>query len=110
MTLDELRENAEAAKAWRPKHFCKASESHHTNQLGMSICLCNCEFCLGARRSWIDVGRRIDRALNFPPPANSVCADQMVELASDAARIASYFAAEPNPVSIFRDAVKEAVK
>lgn len=69
-----------------------------------------CDACHGAQRAVEDIEALIDRVLDFPPPQNSVCADLMVELASDAARISSYFCSEPNPVSEFRDAVKEAVK
>lgn len=112
MNIDTLRAKAEAAKAWVSTLACD-SMSHG----GPDGCAC----CDGAWLAMEDIAREVDEAVE-----NSESRDDGGSLASDmgavedacaaigcaerAARIASYFAAEPNPVSIFRDAVKEMCK
>lgn len=129
MNIDTLRAKAEAAKAWMPVSACvnavlevgsfrcsEGKDIYDAEDDDGTFCSVPvpvsewCPACLGAQRAVEDIASIIGRVLNFPPPANSVCVDLMVELASDAARISSYFCSEPNPVSEFRDAVKEECK
>ena len=110
MNLDDLRAKAEAAKAWRPCCVCQDGgpepKSHSP---------CNCpDLCLGAQRAVEDIAEHVDDAMRSLKN-NAVRPDRpwreaAVRSSERAASIASYFAAEPNPVSIFSDAVKEACK
>lgn len=113
MTLDELKALAEKAKAWR----FKASASCGS----IEVCegdsdYCghgDCGACLGAQRAVDDIAERITNAVSrarLYQRSNAIHAAYDYALctsASKAARIASYFCSEPNPVSEFRDAVKE---
>ena len=119
MTLDELKALAEKAKAWRPYHHCDAPRAVGTVPADVKTVDCGtCDSCLGAQRAVEDIAGEVDESVE-----NCEARDDGGSLASDigavedscaalgcaerAARIASYFCSEPNPVSEFRDAVKE---
>lgn len=97
MNIDTLRAKAEAAKAWRPRVMAPDSDG--------AVMLT--EEVRGAQRAVEDIARRVDHASSGDALIGWWV---RVEHANSAARIASYFCSEPNPVSEFRDAVKEECK
>lgn len=126
LTIDDIRKLAEDAKAWRPCVGCYVEyigDGEHI--LKYSCGRADCDACLGAKRAVDDIGTFIAQALHWcgwfaAPNTRNVdaatwqdnqkhSATLSVDRADGAARIASYFTSEPNPVSIFRDAVKEFV-
>ena len=109
MTLDEPRSKAEAAKAWTPLG-CQGDWMGDPEVATKTVDCNVCDRCLGAQRAVEDIATEVDAALagcRAPDPRHRTDA---LHRADRAARIASYFASEPNPVSEFRDAVKEACK
>lgn len=108
MTSSDQRAKAEAAKAWRPYHHCDAPRAVGTVPADVQIVDCGtCHACLGAQRAAEDIAEWITDAYSC---ARLYQRSNAISSANKASRIASYFASEPNPVSIFRDAVKEACK
>lgn len=110
-TIDDVRSAAEKAKAWRPdrRRFCPKSSSVYMDGWG-----CGCDACLGAKRAVEDIAEHVDDAMRSAKN-NYIHRDMhwqvvAVNSADRAARIASYFASEPNPVSEFRDAVRAFVE
>lgn len=131
MTIDELRAQAEKAKAWRPVSACvnavlevgsfRCSEGKNIYDAedddgtfcSVPVPLSEwCPACLGAQRAVEDIAEHVDTAVEFANKRNrgDTYHAHAVNHAVSAAIIASYFCSEPNPVSEFRDAVKEAVK
>lgn len=137
VNLDTLRAKAEAAKAWRPVSACvnavlevgsfrcsEGKDIYDAEDDDGTFCSVPvpvsewCSACLGAQRAAEDIERHVNEAMNRKRRSDKVAGtnaglkslQMALHEARVAARIASYFAAEPNPVSEFRDAVKEAVK
>lgn len=131
MNLDTLRSKAEAAKAWRPVSACvnavlevgsfrcsEGKDIYDAEDDDGTFCHLPvpvsewCPACLGAQRAVEDIAEHVDDAMRGAKN-NSVWPERSWRESSfssseRAARIASYFCSEPNPVSIFRDEVKEA--
>lgn len=110
---DDLRAKAEAAKAWTPLG-CQGDWMGDPEVATKTVDCNVCDRCLGAQRAVEDIAEHVDDAMRNAKN-NSVRPDRpwreaAVRSSDRAARIASYFCSEPNPVSIFRDAVKEACK
>ena len=62
MTLNELRPLAEAAKAWRPWHWCAADAAVGLNDGSLP---CQSATCLGAARAVEDINRHVCDALAY---------------------------------------------
>ncbi len=114
-TIDDVRAAAEKAKAFD----LRSKVCHRVWRYGLShICALarveQCDACLGAKRAVEDIADHVDDAMRSAKN-NDIHSDMhwqvaAVNSAERAARISSYFASEPNPVSEFRDAVKEMCK
>jgi len=115
MTIDDVRAAAEKAKAFDPNdpYLCTRARCSKSAMLVLKADKL-CDKCLGAKRVVEDIAEHVDDAVrnlrnNAVQPDRS-WREAATASADRAARIASYFASEPNPVSEFRDAVRKFVE
>lgn len=103
-TIDDVRAAAEKAKAWRPKAI--GDDPNATVVLS--------EEYFGAMRAVDDIAEHVDNAVrnlrNNAVQPDRPWREAATASADRAARISSYFASEPNPVSEFRDKVRKFVE
>ncbi len=117
MTIDDVRAAAEKAKAFRFKASADCGSIDVCEGDSNTCCRSDCGACLGAQRAVEDIADRIRAAIDelvavFVDSPHPMKWDHtgIIAHAEAAARIASYFASEPNPVSEFRDAVRKFVE
>ncbi len=101
MTIDDVRAAAEKAKAWRPD-VCRDWHGSHSPCDDSAA-------CEGAQRAVEDIANHVNEAVRYCCIGDMKLYKGQNE-AAYAARIASYFCSEPNPVSEFRDAVRKFVE